>query len=142
MLQACAALALCALLGWALWPSPEPIDIEAVTRGPLVVTLDEEGETRVRERFVVSAPVAGRLLRIELEPGDPVVAGETVLAVLQPREATLLDRRSRAEAEERVHALEAELERARHESAQARAELDFASIEVDLLLIEFCRGRR
>ena len=42
------------------------------------VTIDEEGETRVRERFVVSAPVAGRLQRIELEPGDPVVRGKTV----------------------------------------------------------------
>jgi HlyD family secretion protein len=123
------ALALAAILVWVLWPSPEPVDIVEVTRGPLVVTLDEEGETRVRERFVVSAPVAGRLLRIELEPGDPVVAGETVLAVLQPREATLLDRRSRAEAEAQVHALEAELERARHEGAQAEAELEFAVAE-------------
>lgn len=115
-----------ALLAWTLWPSPERVDVAEVSRGPLVVTLDEEGETRVRERFVISAPVAGRLLRIELEPGDPVVARETVLAIFQPRDATLLDPRSRAEAEAMVKAMESELERAKHERDRARADLDFA----------------
>lgn len=124
-----AGAALVALLAWALWPRPEAADIDAVTRGPLVVTLDEEGETRVRERFVVSAPVMGRLLRIELEPGDPVVAGETVVAVLQPRAAALLDPRSRAETEEQIQSLEADLERAKHEQARNVADLDFAKRE-------------
>lgn len=119
------------LLLWSLWPRPELVDIVKVTRGPLVVTLDEEGETRVRERFAVSAPVAGRLLRIELEPGDPVVAGETILAIFQPRDATPLDPRSRAESEEEVRALEAELERAKHQRARSRAELNFAKRECD-----------
>jgi HlyD family secretion protein len=115
-----------ALLAWTLWPRPEQVDIVTAARGSLAVTLDEEGETRVRERFVVSAPVAGRLLRIELEPGDAVVADETVLATFQPSDATLLDARSRAQLEEEVRALEAELERTRHERAQAEAELGFA----------------
>lgn len=114
------------LLVWMLWPRPKAVEIAEVGEGPIVVTLDEEGETRVRERFVVSAPVAGRLLRIELEPGDPVVAGETVLAIFQPRDPTLLDPRRRAEVEEAVRALEAELERARHESTSRQAELDYA----------------
>lgn len=114
------------LLVWALWPRPELVDIVEVSRGSLVVTLDEEGETRVRERFVISAPVAGRLLRIELAPGDPVVTGETVLATFQPRDPTPLDPRSRAEAESVVKALEAELERAKHERDRARADLEFA----------------
>ena len=93
------ALVAAVLLTWSLWPSPEPVEIAQATTGPITVTLNEEGETRVRERFVISAPVAGRLLRIELEPGDPVVAGETVLAIFQPQDPRLLDPRSRAEAE-------------------------------------------
>jgi HlyD family secretion protein len=124
------AAALVALLAWALWPRPRAVDLTTVEQGPLVVTLEEEGETRVRERFLVSAPVAGRLLRIELEPGDPVRSGETVLAVLQPRESTLLDARSRAEAEAEVMALEAELERAKHNREAARAELEFSRLEL------------
>ena len=125
----CAAIA--SILAWALWPRSEPVDIVDVTQGPLIVTLDEEGETRVRERYVVSAPVAGRLLRIELEPGDPVIAGETVLAIFQPRDATLLDPRTRAEFEAQIRALEAEVERARHERDQASAELEFARRDLD-----------
>lgn len=123
---AAAGLAVAGLFGWLLAPRAERADIAPVTRGPLVVTLDEEGETRVRERFLVSAPVAGRLLRIELEPGDPVVAEESVLAIFQPVDATPLDPRSRAVAEEEVRAHEAELERAKHERARAQAELHFA----------------
>ncbi|MEO1368279.1 MAG: hypothetical protein AAFX50_13990, partial [Acidobacteriota bacterium] len=74
------AVAVLATIAVLMRPQPVPADFATVTRGPLQVTLDEEGETRVRDRFVVSAPVAGRLLRIELEPGDPVRAGETALA--------------------------------------------------------------
>jgi HlyD family secretion protein len=121
-----AAVIVAPLLAWTLWPRPERVDIVTATRGSLAVTLDEEGETRVRERFIVSAPVAGRLLRIELEPGDPVVADETVLATFQPRDSTLLDARSRAGAEQEVRALEAELERTKHDRAKAEAELSFA----------------
>jgi HlyD family secretion protein len=117
---------LAALLTWMLRPRPEPVDVVDVSRGPMVVTVDEEGETRVRDRFVVSAPVAGRLLRIELEPGDPVTAGETVLAIFQPRTSALLDPRSRAQVEEEVRALEAELARARHDRERAEAEVEFA----------------
>ena len=65
------------------------------------VTIDEEGETRVRERFVVSAPVMGRVERIELEPGDAVVRGKTVVARLTPAAAPLIDPRSQAELERR-----------------------------------------
>lgn len=129
-----------ALLGWSLWPSVQQVEIADVTLGPIAVTLDEEGETRVRDRFVVSAPVAGRLLRIELEPGDPVVAGETVLAIFQPRDPKLLDPRSRAEAEEEVRRLEAELERARHERASQQAELDYARRDCDRARVLSAQG--
>src|SRR5690606_31618697 len=64
----------------ALREPPLEVDVATVARRPLVVTLDEEGETRAREPHVISAPVAGRVERIELEPGDRVVAGETVVA--------------------------------------------------------------
>lgn len=118
------------LLAWAFWPRPETVDIAAVERAPLIVTLDEEGETRVRDRFVVSAPLAGRVLRIELEPGDPVVADKTVLATFQPQTPTLLDARSRAEAEAGARAAQATLERARADRDRAAAELEFAEAEV------------
>ncbi|UCF66526.1 MAG: HlyD family efflux transporter periplasmic adaptor subunit [Acidobacteriota bacterium] len=119
------------LLAWAFWPRPEPADIATVGRAPLRVTLDEEGETRVRDRFVVSAPLAGRVLRIELEPGDPVEADKTVLAIFQPQTPTLLDARSRAEAEAGVRAARASLERARADRDRAAAELEFAESEVE-----------
>ena len=118
------------LIAWSLVPDPLPADFAAARRGPLRVTIDEEGETRVRDRFVVSAPLAGRVLRIELEPGDPVTAGETVLATFQPTDPVLLDSRSRAEAEARVKAAEAALGRARADRDRAQAELNKA--EADL----------
>ncbi|HEX5715236.1 MAG TPA: efflux RND transporter periplasmic adaptor subunit [Thermoanaerobaculia bacterium] len=113
----------------ALRPDPFPVDVAAVGRGPLRVTLDEEGETRVRDRFVVSAPFTGRILRIELEPGEPVRAGG-VLAVLRPAESNLLDARSRASSEARVRTAEAALGRARADRERARAELRFAQSDL------------
>jgi HlyD family secretion protein len=122
---------LVSLLAWAFWPRPELADLAVIERAPLQVTLDEEGETRVRDRFVVSAPLAGRVLRIELEPGDPVEAGKTVLATFQPQTPTLLDARSRAEAEAGARAARASLERARADRDRAGAELEFAEAEVE-----------
>ena len=86
------------LLAVALWPKTVAVETVRAARGPLMVTIDEEGTTRVRDRFVVSAPVSGRVLRIELEPGDPVKRGQ-VVARVQSEPAPLLDSRTRAEAE-------------------------------------------
>ena len=97
------------LLVVALWPESVPVDLAPVETGPLLVTVEEEGETRVRDRFVVSAPVAGQVLRIALEPGDPVREDETVLATFLPAAPVLLDTRSRAEAEAAVAAARATL---------------------------------
>jgi HlyD family secretion protein len=105
------------------------VDVASVARGRLAVTLDEEGETRVRDRYVVSAPVAGRLLRIELEPGDPVQARKTVLATFVPSNPALLDLRARGEMEARVGAARAAEQRTRAESDRARAQLELASAE-------------
>ena len=120
------SLVILALIGLALRPKPVPADLAAVERGPLLVTVDEEGETRVRDRFVISAPVPGRLLRIALESGDEVVAGETVLATFQPSTPVPLDVRSRAEAEARVRAAEAALGSAEANDERADAELRYA----------------
>ena len=104
ILMAAAAVLLIALIGWAMRPHPTPVDVALVTRGRLEVVLDEEGMTRVKERFVVSAPFAARTHRIELDPGDPVRAGTTTLVTLDAADPALLDARSRAEAEARVKA--------------------------------------
>jgi HlyD family secretion protein len=126
-LLAAAALVL-ALLAVALWPETVPADVAAVARGPLQVTVDEEGETRVRERFVVSAPVAGRVLRIDLEAGDRVARG-TALASFLPVDPALLDARSRAEAQAAAGAAESALGRARAELHRAEAALALARSE-------------
>jgi HlyD family secretion protein len=131
LVRVAGAVLLLLLVVWAFRPRPETADLAAVERAHLRVTLDEEGETRVRDRFVVSAPLAGRVLRIELEPGDPVTANETVLATFQPQAPILLDVRSRAEAEANVRAARANLDRARADRDRAEAELDFAKAEVE-----------
>jgi HlyD family secretion protein len=114
----------------AMAPRPVQVDLETVESGPMMVTLDHEGKSRVRDRFIISAPVAGRVQRIVLEPGDPVVANETVLAVFQPGDPALLDSRTRAEAEANVSAAEAAVETARAQRARVQAQTDFAEVEV------------
>jgi HlyD family secretion protein len=123
-------LLILAALVWALIPKPVAADFAAVERAPLAVTVDEEGKTRVHDHYVVSAPVPGRVERIELEPGDPVKGGETVLARFLPSTAALLDARARAEAEARVRAAEASLGGARAQRRRAEAESDLAAKEV------------
>lgn len=124
-------VAVVVLLVLALRPRPVPADLVEVTRGPLAETLDHVGQTRVEDRFVISAPVDGRVRRIELEPGDPVVANETLLAVFEPAEPALLDRRTQAEAEARVRAARAGLARARAEEDRALAASELAQREVE-----------
>jgi HlyD family secretion protein len=103
---------LVALIVVGLWPRAVPVEVARVTRGPLVVTVDEEGMTRVRNRYLVSAPVAGQLRRIDWKAGAVVEAGKTVLAVLETGGADFLDARSQAQAEARVLATEAAREAA------------------------------
>jgi HlyD family secretion protein len=115
-----------AIAAIAMWPDAIAVDVVMATEGPLQVTIDEEGETRVRERFVIAAPVAGRLERIELEPGDRVIRGKTLLARLTPAAAPLLDPRTRAEFSAAVDASraaagQAQAERNRANAALARA---------------------
>ena len=118
-----------ALAAVALWPSTLPVETTVIGRGPLVVTVNEEGKTRVRDRFVVAAPVAGRVLRIELEPGDSVHAGD-VVARLRPEAPPLLDARSRAQAQATLESARAVVGRTRADEQRAKAALAQAEREL------------
>lgn len=100
-----------ALLAWAFAPRPVEVEAVAATRGPFETAVEEDGRTRVRERHVLTAPMAGRLRRIALREGDAVQAGQ-VLALIDPLAAPLLDDRARREQQARVAAAQAVLERA------------------------------
>lgn len=102
-LLAAAALAILVAVVLALRPGPVPAETGRVGRGDLPVTIEEEGKTRVRDRFVISAPAAGRLLRVTLQEGDPVKEGDVVVRL----EPVPLDERTRAEARARLQAAEA-----------------------------------
>jgi HlyD family secretion protein len=125
---------LVALITVGLWPRAVPVEVAPVARGPLVVTVDEEGMTRVKNRYLVSAPVAGQLRRIDWKAGAAVEAGKTVLAVLETSGADFLDARSQAQAEARVRATEAAREAAvaqadRAASARKMFSSDFARMK-------------
>ena len=75
-------------------PQPVEVDLVEVERGTVRVTVDEDGKTRIREKYVVSAPLNGRILRISMDPGDEVDAGKTLLTMIEPRDPELLDARS------------------------------------------------
>ena len=119
-----------ALAVWAFRPAAIPADFVTVARGDLEVTVNEEGRTRVRDRFVVSAPLPGRMRRIELEPGDPVTARKTVVAQFEPADPALIDVRTRAELEARVKAAESAVGGARAERDRVQAELKFAESDL------------
>ncbi len=118
-----------ALLAVALWPDTVSVETTTVTAGPLLVTVDEEGRTRVRQRYIVSAPLTGRVLRIDLEPGDTVKAG-AVVARVRAEAPPLLDSRTRAEAQAAADGARAVLGRARAEEQHARTTLAQAEREL------------
>ncbi len=116
---------------YALRPLPVPVDTASVDRGALEVTIDEEGKTRIREIFMVSAPVAGTMLRSPLHAGDTVKAGDTVVAVIQPKSPEFLDVRSRRELEAAVAAASAAVSLAEAEVQKATSELRFAERDLE-----------
>jgi len=117
------------LLMYAFITPAAQVELARVTRGPLEVTVNEDGKTRIKERYIVVAPLGGELLRIERHVGDVVKAGETVLAVIEPPDPSLLDSRSQAEAEARVKAAEARLEHAKALLSRAQASHAYAVVE-------------
>ncbi|MGD9503404.1 MAG: efflux RND transporter periplasmic adaptor subunit [Syntrophobacteraceae bacterium] len=115
---------------YAFLPKPLPVDAAIVKRGPIRVTVDEDGKTRVKERYVVSAPIAGRLLRVRHKEGDRVEAGKTIITSIEPTAPALLDARAVAEAEAKVRTARAAKEQALHELEQRRVEREYAETQL------------
>ena len=123
-------LAVAALAAWALRPVAVAVELAEVGKGPFEQAVSDDGRTRVRERYTVSAPMAGRLERITLKAGDRVEKG-AVVAVLTPVAPALLDAREARELQARVGAAEAQLARARAEVARVGAQRDQARADFD-----------
>lgn len=124
------AVAIVAAVGYGFVPEPKEVDLAQIENGTIRVTVDQDGKTRIRERYIVSTPLAGRLLRIDLDPGDEVTSSETLLATVEPRDPELLDSRSIAQAEARVNAAEAALEKMVPMLEEAQANMEYAQTEL------------
>ena len=118
------AVILIALIVAGLWPKPVPVETAKAVMGALRTTITEEGKTRIKNRYLVSAPSAGHLRRILLKAGDAVEAGRTVVAVVDPISSTMLDARGRASTAARRDAAVANLEKARAAHVFAEADLN------------------
>ncbi|MFP5305348.1 MAG: efflux RND transporter periplasmic adaptor subunit [Gammaproteobacteria bacterium] len=117
LIPALTAVTVLVLIVWAYWPAPVAISASAVTRGPVQVVVQEDGVTRIRDRYTVMSPVTGYVGRLQLRVGDRVEAGQT-LFTLEPLPAAALDVRAKAEAEAQVARARA-AERAAETAARA-----------------------
>ncbi len=131
ILTVAASLAIAGILLAAFWPRPMLVDLATVKRGDMIVTINEEGRTRVKEPYVVSSPVAGELQRVTVLPGDRVVGGETIVARMSPANPSALDVRTREQAIAAVSAAEAALRVARADLNAALATDVFAQSELE-----------
>ncbi|MFO1452287.1 MAG: HlyD family efflux transporter periplasmic adaptor subunit [Opitutaceae bacterium] len=120
---------LAALLVAGLWPRPQPVEIATAARGALRVTVEDEGMTRVVNRYVVAAPVSGQLRRVEWKAGAAVQAGKTVLAVLETGAPDLLDASRLAQAEARLGGAVAAMEAASAQVSRAQASHALAKVD-------------
>jgi HlyD family secretion protein len=127
---AAALVALALLVAWALRPQPIAVELAEVTRGAFEQAIAEDGKTRVRDRYVIAAPLAGRVERVQLEPGDPVKQGQ-IVAELAPTAPAFLDARTQRELRERIGAAEAQAARARAETLKAEAQRDQARADLE-----------
>jgi len=116
---------------YTLQEQPVPIDVAQITSGPMEVTIDADGVTRIRNVFEVSSPVSGTALRSPVEVGDFVLAGETVVAIIEPSQPVFLDARSRVQAEAAVKEAEAALRLSELNIAAAEANYEHANAEYD-----------
>jgi HlyD family secretion protein len=132
-------LLIVAALGYGFRPQPRLVDTASASRGAMWVSVEEEGKTRVMDRYDVDAPVAGTTCRVDLEVGDPISKGQ-VLTTLKPLESQALDPRSRAEAEARVAAAESALHAAEQTAASAAAERELAKKDLSRLQPLFAKG--
>ena len=132
-------LLIIAALVYGFRPQPRLVDVASASHGPMRVSVEEEGKTRVIDRYDVSAPVAGTACRIDMDVGDPVKKGQ-VLTTIKPLESQALDPRSWAEAQSRVAAAESALHAAEQTAKSARAEMDLAEKELSRLQPLFEKG--
>jgi HlyD family secretion protein len=124
-------LGIAALIVWALLPQPVPVDMAAIKRGPLEVTVEDEGITRIREVYTVSAPIGGKMLRSPREVGDQVVANKTLVAAIEPTEPTFLDVRSQRVNQAAVQAAQAAVDLAEAKVKEAKSQLQFARNDLE-----------
>lgn len=104
--------AVVAAIVYGFLPKPVAADLEHVAKGALQVTVNEDGKTRIKDRYTIASPMTGQLLRVELEPGDNVVAFKTIVAQLEPDLPNNLDVRTLAQAEAKFHMSELTLQKA------------------------------
>src|SRR6516165_861844 len=125
-------------LVWFAWPAPVAVDLTVVTKGPIEVTVDDDGKTHVRHIYTVSAPVAGKVLRIShpmgeqgpsLHVGDEVLANKTVIALMQPTLPSFIDIRSHDQLAAEVSAADAAIQQQEAEVQRIEAALDFYRTE-------------
>jgi len=124
-------IGLLALVASGLRTKPVPVETAKIARGPLTVHVVEEGKTRIRNRYIVAAPVGGNMRRVTFKAGDEVKANETVLTVIEPGISPLLDARAQAQSEARVQAAEAGHQRAREGLEMAKTSAQFAKANWD-----------
>ena len=115
---------------YAFWPHPLIVDMGQTAREPMILTINEEAKTRVRDAYVVSAPIAGRLLRVDVKPGDSISGGKTIVARMLPVAPTPLDIRAREQARTTVLAAEAAMRVARADLNKALADKDLADTDL------------
>lgn len=127
-------IAIVAVAGYlSIRPRPVLVDVATIGSGPMDVRVEEDGRTRIRERYVVSTPLTGRLLRITFDVGDVVTAGQTVIARMEPTDPELLDPRALAQARARVSAAKQRLQSAKADLAKSEAAVNFAETEMGRL---------
>ncbi|WP_417615202.1 efflux RND transporter periplasmic adaptor subunit [Parasphingorhabdus sp.] len=119
---------------------PIDVDVAAVTKGPMLVTINDEGETRVRNMFVISAPINGRLMRVNLDAGDPVIAGKTVVARIMPAQPDFLNARNEAETRAQIKSLEAAVQSSTARVTQAEADRKLAAANFERIDALYGRG--
>ena len=112
-------------------PEPVPVDLHIVASADFEITVDVDGQTRVADLYEVSSPISGLALRAPVEVGDPVIAGETVVARVEPASPGLLDTRTRLQAEAFVRQMEAALNVAETDRAKAAEDLVYAQTQYD-----------
>ena len=140
LLPLAGVLLLVMAVAWGLWPKPVVVELGEAMMRPLTVRVSEEGKTRIRNRYVVTAPVAGTMERVVLKPGDPVVAGETVLTQIRPISSPLLDPRARVQAEALLTMNQAQREQAAMSLSAAKLAADLAVNDRDRMRLVDGRG--